>query len=235
MYKKALILFLISIYTFIFIPFSRVLAEEIKLPSDGDRIPPIITHQPQEESAPTGKPLVIKAVITDNTAIKEVFLYFREMGKDDYLKIEMLPKGGNVYEATIQASYVVEPRIEYYIYASDSAGNMVLRGFSFSPLVVSVAPVIDVPAPQKQVPLVVIPPQKPVVIAPATVPVQPATAERQALKTQQPSGKAWYKNWWVWAIAGGIAGGVAMAGGGGGGGGGGHPPTGSVTISAPVP
>ena len=226
MNKKAFVLSLTAIYTFIVIPLAPVWAQELNLPPDSDRIPPVIQHQPQSQSVPTGTPLVIEASVTDNAAISEVTLYYRVMGNMEYFSARMNQATGDVYSAAIPVEDVMEPGVEYYIQASDKAGNVALRGFSFSPLVISVAPVLMPIQPVekkeekvKEAPVVEVPP-----------------AEKPVLKTAEQE-KSWAaKNWWVFAILGGVVVAAAAAGGGGGGGGGGGAPTtGSLSISGPLP
>ena len=230
MNKKAFILLVLSFYVFLLLPLYPALAQELQLPSDSDRLPPVIQHQPSDQAAATGKPMIIKATITDNVSIKEAALYYRPMGNVEYFNLTMKKEENNVYSATIPADDVIEPGIEYYIQASDKAGNMVLRGFSFSPLTVMVEPVLPITEPEKEAPLVKPRREKEEII------VETPPAEKPVYKTEAGE-KAWYKKWWVWAIVGGGAVAVVAASGGGGGGdsGGGGPATGSVTISAPVP
>jgi len=154
MNKKAFILLVLSFYVFLLLPLYPALAQELQLPSDSDRLPPVIQHQPSDQAAATGKPMIIKATITDNVSIKEAALYYRPMGNVEYFNLTMKKEENNVYSATIPADDVIEPGIEYYIQASDKAGNMVLRGFSFSPLTVMVEPVLPTTEPEKEAPLV---------------------------------------------------------------------------------
>ncbi|MBI3610168.1 MAG: hypothetical protein HY204_05645 [Nitrospirae bacterium] len=223
MNRKALLLSFVAFYTFLFLPFLPLWAEEIQLPSNADRTAPVVQHEPPGQSAPSAKDLVIQATITDNVAVKEAFLFYRPLGNTEYFSINMNPVGNNLYAATIPKEDVQEPGIEYYIQAADPSGNTVLRGFSFSPLMITVAPVL--PAPKGG--------NEPAAVAPA-----PSSQEPLALKTEAPATSPWYKKWWVWAIAAGVVVIAAAAGGGGGGGGGGGSPgpsTGSATVSGPIP
>jgi len=227
MKRSAILLIVISLYTFIFIPAIPLLAQELQLPKDSDRTPPIVKHEPQVTTAPSGSPLGIDATVTDNIVVKEVTLYYRVMGNNEYFSIQMTPSMGDTYSAVIPSADVMEPGLEYYIQASDKAGNIVLRGFSFSPLSVSVAPVllpIDRPA------------EKFKEMDQETPSVEVKPVKKPLLKTETKP-KAWYQNWVVWAVAGGVVVVAAAAGGGGGGGdsGGGAPPTGSISISGPLP
>jgi hypothetical protein len=171
---------------------------------------------------------VIEATVTDNIEVKEVTLYYRVMGNNEYFSIHMAPLMGDTYSATIPSADVLEPGLEYYIQASDKTGNIVLRGFSFSPLSVSVAPVllpIDRPA------------EKFKEMDEETPSVEVKPVKKPLLKTEATPPKAWYQNWVVWAVAGGVVVVAAAAGGGGGGGdtGGGESNTGSISVSGPLP
>lgn len=61
---------------------------------------------------------------------------------------------------------------------------------------------------------------------------QHGPVERLTMRTPDTPGKPWYKKWWVWTIAGAVVLGAAA---GGGGGGGDEEPSGSATITAPIP
>jgi len=222
MRKQALVLSAIAFHTFLLLPLAPLWAQDLTLPPDGDRVPPVIQHEPPAQSAPTGKPLTVEVTITDNTEVLEAILYYRPVGGSDYTSLAMDALGQNVYTATIPKGEVVEPGLEYYVQASDRAGNMVLRGFSFSPLMVTVAPVL--PSQEE-----------------ASEAVAVASPKDRLTMQTAAAPKPWYKKWWVWTIVGGVV--VAAAAGGGGGGGGGDttpttaggPTTGSASISGPLP
>src|SRR3989338_11030685 len=207
MNKKAFILLVLSFYVFLLLPLYPALAQELQLPSDSDRLPPVIQHQPSDQAAATGKPMIIKATITDNVSIKEAALYYRPMGNVEYFNLTMKKEENNVYSATIPADDVIEPGIEYYIQASDKAGNMVLRGFSFSPLTVMVEPVLPFTEPEKESPVVT--PAKPSLEKEESI-IETPPVERHVYKTEGGE-KTWYKKWWVWSIVGGGAVAVAAA------------------------
>jgi hypothetical protein len=215
----------LAIHTFLILPVAPLWAQELSLPPDGDRVAPVLQYEPPTGTSPTGQPLKIDATITDNTEVLEAILFYRPLGASEYTSLPMDSLGQGRYRATIPGTGVVEPGVEYYIQASDRAGNMVMRGFAFSPLIVTVAPVL----PGKEL--------EEVGGTPQTVPTESPT-ERMAMKTEAET-KPWYKKWWVWAIAGGVVVAAAAAGGGGGGGGdeGGAAgaTTGSADISVPLP
>jgi len=140
--RKATILSFISFYTFLFLPLTPLFAQEGTVPPDSDITAPLIQHERLIQSVRSGEPLIIQATITDDVAVKEAFLFFRFIGTREYFSMNMDSSENNVYSATIPDQYVQEPGLEYYIQASDKAGNTgVFRGFPFSPLTVKVVSV----------------------------------------------------------------------------------------------
>ncbi len=109
-----------------------------------DITPPVIEHDPMSESAPAGKPTLVTATVSDSeSGVKTVNLFFRtkstEPGKFNRIAMESRD-GTTTYIAEIPERYVQGPGVEYYIEAVDIAGNKILRGVNFSPLLISVAP-----------------------------------------------------------------------------------------------
>jgi hypothetical protein len=225
MRRHATLLLGLALYTFLIFPAAPILAQELSLPPDGDRLAPVIQYEPPTRSAPTGQPLTIDATITDNAEVLEAILFYRSLGASEYASVPMDALGQHRYRAIIPSAEVAEPGVEYYIQASDRAGNMVMRGFAFSPLLVTVAPVL----PGQEM--------EQAGGTPEIVPTESPT-ERLAMKTDAGA-KPWYKKWWVWAVAGGVVVAAAAAGGGGGGGGGTDTGAGSnkgsITFSGPTP
>jgi hypothetical protein len=139
---KAAILSFISFYTFLFVPLIPLWAQEGKNPLDSDLTPPLILHRPPIQSVRPGGPLVIQATITDNVAVKKASVFFRFMGTREYFIMDMHHVGNNIYSIEIPDQYVQVPGLEYYIQASDKAGNIeAFRGSSFSPLTIKVIPI----------------------------------------------------------------------------------------------
>jgi hypothetical protein len=222
MKNKALFLFVLAFYTFLWLPLAPVWAQSVKVPNS-DLIAPVIQHEPADQPLAPDKQISLTATVTDNVAVKEAVLFYRTQGTDDYLSVNMEPKGKNLYTVIIPGPEVKEPGVEYYIQAADEAGNIALRGFSFSPLAVAVAP--GAPG-QKDEAL--------------TEKVFPSEDKETAFRTDDAGEKPWYKKGWVWGVIAGVVviGAVAAGGGGGGGGGSSGPPapsTGSATVSGPVP
>lgn len=83
-----------------------------------DDLPPEISHVPAS-FAPSGFPLSIRATVTDNVAVESVTLFHRAGGTGDYASRNMTRTTGDRYSATLEASLVVPPGIEYYIQAGD--------------------------------------------------------------------------------------------------------------------
>jgi hypothetical protein len=83
-----------------------------------DTIPPVISHTPVSSALP-GQNLPLSAVVTDNVGVQAVTLYYRTNGAPSYASIPMTHITGNSYAATIPASALVPPGIQYYIQATD--------------------------------------------------------------------------------------------------------------------
>ncbi|TAK00891.1 MAG: hypothetical protein EPO39_15175 [Candidatus Manganitrophaceae bacterium] len=225
MKNRAIVLIVVAFYSFLFIPTAPLWAQALKVPANTDLTAPIIQHEPPTRSFRSGDSVTIQATITDNAEVKEATLFYRTIGTEAYSSINMERLQQGTFSTSIPTQDIAEPGVEYYIQASDKAGNIALRGFSFSPLTVTVTPAL---------------PEKKGTEEAFTEKVFPAEEKQTALKTEATPDKPWYKKWWVWAIAGAVVVGAAAAGGGGGGGGGGSPTsaggqTGSAAISGPTP
>jgi len=192
---------------------SLAYADQLALPT-GDIIAPQISHEALTESIVAGSSQKIKAIVTDNVGIQSVILFYRTIGIDNYQRVQMNQvEESNDYVATLGFNVTVEPGIEYYIQAVDMAGNVLLSGYSFSPLTIAVTSVES-----------------------ATVPAQaPTLSAEQSTKEEQLGKKK--TNKWLWIGLGVLAVGViaAVAGGGDE-----DTPTttgktGSLTITAPTP
>ena len=211
---KAMLLAFVSFHAFVLAPLAPVFAQDFDISA------PEISHQVMTGSAPGGEALKIQAKITDDVAVSKAKLFYRPLGDPTYKEIPMKAGRKGRYTATIPKKKVIEPGVEYYIQAEDTAGNIAQRGFAFSPLMVTVAPFLPSMGEEPEV----------IVEAPAQEDIVMTTGEASAKK-------AWYKKWWVWTIVGAAAIGAAAAGGGGGGGGDSAPAptTGSVSIVGPTP
>lgn len=113
--------------------------DQLALPAP-DPIAPVVVHEPAAEGTAAGEPLAISATVTDNVGVSTVTLFYRAVGEESYKRVQMRRIGTtDMYMATVAADEVREPGVEYYIQASDTAGNSLLHGYSFSPLRVGVA------------------------------------------------------------------------------------------------
>ena len=144
--KRMLRSFLVIIISnsLIFLPLVNVsAAEDLALPS-GDVIAPEIKHTPNTAIIPVGGFIDIHATVTDNVGVKDVIVFYRDkISTKDFKRIKMTRElGANFYSASL--SSVTAPGIEYYIQATDLAGNTILHGHTFSPLSVTVS--TDAPA-----------------------------------------------------------------------------------------
>ena len=185
-------------------------AAELALPS-GDLTAPVIKHTPISKDASPGQPVDIKATVTDNVGVKEVILFYRENPAADFKRLKMKRDLDSfIYTANIPS--VDSPGLEYYIQATDLAGNTLLFGHAFSPLTITVAPSAADEGKTKTV---------------AAMESQTAPAGKE-----KKSGVSK----WVWIGLGVVAVGAALAAGGGGGGDEQPPPsTGTIIISGPAP
>ena len=134
MKRQATILSIISFYTFLLVPLAPALAQNVTLPEDSDITAPLIRHEDPTRKVKPGISLDIQAVVTDDNQVDKVMLFFRAAGKTKFNSMQMKPQGDDFYMAIIPRDKVAEPGMEYYIQATDKAGNVVLRGFESEPL-----------------------------------------------------------------------------------------------------
>lgn len=92
-----------------------------KLVDVPDTLGPAILHAPPT-SALVGQPLLITASVTDYSAVEEVRVFYRSAGETDFSSVLMEPIGNGTYHAAIPPQ-AAEGRLEYYIVATDRAGN----------------------------------------------------------------------------------------------------------------
>jgi len=101
--------------------------------------PPLIDHLPFAARQKTNFPLTIKAIITDNQGIQSAWLNYRVKGMDNYrvLLMRLSETTPSTFVGIIPANEVGSETIEYYIQATDTGGNTVLRGGMLFPLSVA--------------------------------------------------------------------------------------------------
>lgn len=102
--------------------------------------PLVVLDQPTGISSNTEVDFSLSA--TDEGGIESVTLFFRLSGEQEYESI-LMQRDLDVpdrYEASVENTATSNTAIEYYIQAEDAVGNIVLKGFSFDPLVRQIAP-----------------------------------------------------------------------------------------------
>ena len=87
-----------------------------------DTVAPVLTHSVINTAA-YGSTVLIQATATDNIAVESMTLYYRAMGDTAYQSLVMNNSSGNVYRASIPASVVLPPGVEYYIAATDGSST----------------------------------------------------------------------------------------------------------------
>lgn len=104
-----------------------------------DHIAPSITHTPSAAALTAGQPTVFAAAVTDDRGVESVTLFYRPVGASNYESLQMVQSPGtNLYKAVLPDAVVQPPGLDYYIQATDLAGNILLRGSSFSPFAAAV-------------------------------------------------------------------------------------------------
>lgn len=114
-------------------------AEGIALPTAGDVEAPLIDHEPMGAPAAINTATEVRATVTDNVGVKQVTIFFRAVGMGEFTRMKM-KKIATTDEYVADLGVVVSPGIEYYLQATDLAGNTLLRGAEFQPLTIAAAP-----------------------------------------------------------------------------------------------
>lgn len=140
--KRRLRSFLIIIISncLAFLPLVNIkAAENLALPS-GDVIAPEIKHTPNTSLVPAGEFINIHATVTDNVGVKDVTIFYRDkISTGEYKRTKMTrEQGTDFYSAALPG--VMAPGVEYYLQATDLAGNTILHGHTFSPLSITMTP-----------------------------------------------------------------------------------------------
>ena len=212
--KRILHRFLVVIisHSLIFLPMVNTnAAEDLAFPG-GDLIAPEIDSPPITQKIAPGERVTVNATVTDNVGVKNVTIFYRDMGETNFKREEMVQSPGtNDYSTTLPE--IIAPGIEYYIQATDQAGNTLLHGHTFAPLTLNVQ--ADAIAGEEQL---------------AAAPQEKAAAESKKGVSK-----------WVWIGLGVLAVGALAAAAGGGGDDGGsvpgepEPTSGTVNITGPTP
>lgn len=105
-----------------------------------DKTAPEITHQPLVTKIKKGEAFIISTIVTDESGIAKVSLFYRHKGDLTYRKIEKLEsdwRGRFFYK--IPGYLTKEPGIEYYLQAYDNQGNgPSMMGTASKPILISV-------------------------------------------------------------------------------------------------
>ena len=102
---------------------------------DIDLEPPIVEHEVLERGA-AGDAQEFVATVVDDRELAEVLLFHRFAGEAAFERTPMRRLAESaVHTASVPTSAAETRAIEYYIQARDAAGNRVIRGYAFSPLV----------------------------------------------------------------------------------------------------
>ena len=103
---------------------------------NSDINPPVIELE-TIDSGVAGQDQVFTALVAaDNSNLLDVKLYYRYMGQQAYQNVLMEPLAADTdfYLATLTTDPEDTRTIEYYVQARDTAGNRVVEGFAFEPL-----------------------------------------------------------------------------------------------------
>jgi hypothetical protein len=187
-------------------------AEQLLLPA-ADVSAPEVNHKPIIGPIPVGATHQLKATVSDNVGVDGVSLFYRQVGDSQYQRKTMLREtnDSDVYSITLGTKDLAVPGIEYYIQATDLAGNSVLYGYSFEPIKLNVMSGAEVTTVKNE-----------------------STFDEVLNGDSKENKKGGFK--WVWIALGALAvGAVAAAASGGGGDDGGGGDSGTVTVSGPVP
>jgi hypothetical protein len=192
-------------------------AEQPTLPG-ADVTAPVMEQKNLVTKIAAGKDHQILVTATDNVAIKNVTLFYRNIGDNMYRnKVMRNAPNTDDYSVTLSASEFHGNGLEYYIQATDNAGNTLLLGYAFSPIAIAV----EHPALKEQV---------------ASSSVMDSTKPEKKYESEK-------SNKWLWIGLGILAvGALAASSDDGGGGSGGNSGTSggassepTVVINAPVP
>ena len=103
--------------------------------SEIDVEPPLIEHDAIELGEP-GVAQEFTASVVDDRELAEVLLFHRFAGEESFDETPMRRVAtSSTYTATVSTEGGDTRSIEYYIQARDEAGNRVIKGYAFSPLV----------------------------------------------------------------------------------------------------
>ena len=123
-------------YSLLFLPVVNA-ADVLAFPT-ADFVAPEIKHTPITTKIPSGEIATIQATVTDNVGVKDVTVFYRDKGHSEFKWTKMVRESGTD-EFSTTLPEVTAPGVEYYIQATDIAGNTILHGHTFSPLNIAVS------------------------------------------------------------------------------------------------
>lgn len=88
-----------------------------------DVTPPVVALDLVPDGQLADTPVTVTATITDNVGVLGANLYYRTQGQQEFQVIGM-NGDGDLYQGLIPQEAVVEPGVDYYVIASDGAGNL---------------------------------------------------------------------------------------------------------------
>ncbi len=97
-----------------------------------DTAAPVISHTPVQYGR-YEQPIRFTANISDETAVKEVWLSYRAVGSEEWTSIAMTPGESNEYTAELSGALVTADALQYYLQAYDGT-NWTLCGSEGYPL-----------------------------------------------------------------------------------------------------
>ena len=160
------VLLLAALYTFMGLPLAPLWAQEgleVTPPEEQkvDQTPPVISHTPSSEPIPRNEPIELSAVVTDDTGVSKVILYYRFRGlgsielfiglpfliaglgggplgvKSPYKGLDFILETEDTWTLQIPEKEVKREYLQYYLEASDLTGNIARFGNPKEPIEVT--------------------------------------------------------------------------------------------------
>ncbi len=101
---------------------------------------PVLIHRQLEEGI-AGELQTFLARVSDDFAVGEVTLYYRQSAGGEFESLSMRPLIDSIGEYMIAVETEIDAYrgLQYYIEATDMAGNTTNRGFAYAPIVLTLA------------------------------------------------------------------------------------------------
>jgi hypothetical protein len=99
-----------------------------------------IDHKGFTKPQPQGQAVMIEATITSSAGVRKADIFCRAAGGRDFTAFPMEPVEGNRYRAVVPDWMTAGNGVEYYITATDQAGQSTSQGFVGFPLTVRLLP-----------------------------------------------------------------------------------------------